>query len=170
MKAGPKRAIDDSPLRWRPRSTGSARFAAFCQRFIRVPKGAGALSPLVLRAWQRALVGSVLDADPQPRIAGWALRRGQGKSTPWSPRWASTNSCVAGRVPRSLVAAVDERQAMIVFGIAHRMVEIVSRTATLRRLGMSDDEIAEELGNVQRDARLGGDIGTGRFMTDRTDR
>ena len=51
MKAGPKRAIDDSPLRWRPRSTGSACFAAFSQRFIRVPKGAGALSPLVLRAW-----------------------------------------------------------------------------------------------------------------------
>lgn len=43
-----------------------------------------------------------------------------------------------------IVAAVDERQAMIVFGIARRMVEILSRTAILRRLGMSDDEIAEE--------------------------
>ena len=68
-----------------------------------------------------------------------------------------------------IVAAVDEGQAMIVFGIARRMVEILSRTAILRRLGMSDDEIAEELGNVQRDPRLGADIRMGRFMTDTTD-
>ena len=169
MKAGPKRAIDDSPLRWRPRSTGSARFAAFCQRFIRVPKGAGALSPLVLRAWQRALVGSVLDADPQPRIAGWALPRGQGKSTLVAALGLYELMC-GGEGATVIVAAVDERQAMIAFGTARRMVEILSRTAILRRLGMSDDEIAEELGDVQRDARLGADIRMGRFMTDTTDR
>ena len=30
MKAGPKASVDDSPLPWRPRSTGSARFGKFC--------------------------------------------------------------------------------------------------------------------------------------------
>lgn len=71
MQAGPKRPADDSPLPWRPLRKGAARFAACCRRFIRVPKGTGALQPLVLRDWQIGLVGSVLDADPQPRIAGW---------------------------------------------------------------------------------------------------
>ena len=30
MKAGPKASVDDSPLLWLPRSTGSARFGKFC--------------------------------------------------------------------------------------------------------------------------------------------
>jgi hypothetical protein len=65
MKAGPKAAVDARVLPFRRRLTGSARFAAFCQRFIRVPKGTGALSPLGLQPWQIELVGSVLDADPK---------------------------------------------------------------------------------------------------------
>ena len=81
MKAGPNAAVEPSSLPFRPRSAGSARFAVFCQRFIRVPMGTGALSPLRLRPWQIELVGSVLDADPQPRTAGWMLPRGQGKSS-----------------------------------------------------------------------------------------
>lgn len=64
VKAGPKRAVVDTVLPWRPRSTGSARFAAFCERYIRVPKGKGARKPLKPRPWQRELTGSVLDADP----------------------------------------------------------------------------------------------------------
>ena len=71
MKAGPKASVDPSRLPWRPRTTGAARFAAFSEKFIRVPKGTGALSPLTLRDWQIDLVGSVLDVEPQPRIAGW---------------------------------------------------------------------------------------------------
>ena len=81
MKAGPKAAVDQTPLPFRPRSTGAARFASFCTKFIRVPKGTGALSPMKLRPWHQDLVGSVLDADPQPRTAGWMMPRGQGKST-----------------------------------------------------------------------------------------
>jgi len=47
MKAGPKAAVDPTVLPFRPRSTGSARFAAFSTKFIKVPKGKGcALSPL----------------------------------------------------------------------------------------------------------------------------
>ena len=52
MKAGPKAAVDDSRLPLRTRSADSARLAAFCERFIRVPRGTGALGPLRPRPWQ----------------------------------------------------------------------------------------------------------------------
>lgn len=123
MKAGPKNAVDASPLPWRPRSRGSAKFAAFCKRYVRVPKGTGALSPLLLRSWQKALVGSVLNADPAPRIAGWCLPRGQGKSTLVAALGLYELMC-GGEGATVIVAAVDERQANIVFGIARRMVEL----------------------------------------------
>ena len=66
MKAGAKAAVDETQLPFCPRSTGAARFAAFCEQFVEVPKGTGALSPLRLRDWQRDLVGSVEDADVRP--------------------------------------------------------------------------------------------------------
>ncbi|MDN4518147.1 terminase large subunit [Mycolicibacterium austroafricanum] len=123
MKAGPKAAVDDSPLPWRPRSTGSARFAKFCERFVKVPKGTGALTPLRLRDWQRDLVGSVLDADPQPRTAGWMLPRGSGKSSLMAA-WGIYELFTGGEGATVCVVAVDERQAGIVFNIARRIVEL----------------------------------------------
>jgi len=102
---------------------GSARFAAFCLKFIAVPKGTGALSKLRLRDWQRELTGSVLDAVPTPRIAGWCLPRGQGKSTLVAALGLYELMC-GGEGATVIVAAVDERQAGIVFGIAKRMVEL----------------------------------------------
>lgn len=123
MKAGPKRAVDDSVLPFRPRSGGSAAFAAFCKKFIRVPKGTGALSPLALRDWQQALAGSVLDAPVRPRVAGWCLPRGQGKST-LIAALGLYELMTGGEGATVIVAAVDERQAGIVFGVAARMVEL----------------------------------------------
>ncbi|WP_078344627.1 terminase large subunit domain-containing protein [Mycobacteroides chelonae] len=123
MRAGPKRAVDDSVLPFRPRSNGSAAFAAFCKKFIRVPKGTGALSPLALRDWQRELVGSVLDAPMRPRVAGWCLPRGQGKST-LIAALGLYELMTGGEGATVIVAAVDERQAGIVFGVAARMVEL----------------------------------------------
>lgn len=123
MKAGPKAAVDPSPLPWRPRSTGSARFAAFCRRFIKVPSGTGALSPMKLRTWQRELVGSVLDALVQPRTAGWMLGRGNGKSSLMAA-WGLYELLEGGEAATIVVVAVDERQAGIIFGIARRMVEL----------------------------------------------
>lgn len=123
MKAGPKAAVDSSPLPWRPRSTGAARFARFCERFVATPKGAGALSPMRLRRWQVELCGSVLDPDPRPRLAGWMLPRGQGKSTLVAALGLYDLLC--GEEGASVVvAATDERQAGIVFRIAARMVEL----------------------------------------------
>ncbi|PJE23672.1 MAG: terminase [Mycobacterium sp.] len=123
MRAGPKRAVDDSVLPFRPRSSGSARFAAFCEKFIRVPKGTGAGGPLRLRDWQRALVSSVLDAEVQPRVAGWCLPRGQGKST-LVAALGLYELMTGGDGAAVIVAAVDERQAGIVFGVAARMVAL----------------------------------------------
>jgi hypothetical protein len=77
MKAGPKAAVDASPLPFRPRATGAARFAKFCEKYVKTPKGTGAGSPMRLRPWQVDLVGSVLDASPRPRVAGWMLARGR---------------------------------------------------------------------------------------------
>lgn len=123
MRAGPKRAVDESVLPFRPRSNGSARFAAFCEKFIRVPKGTGARGPLKLRPWQRELVGSVLDAEAQPRVAGWCLPRGQGKST-LVAALGLYELMIGGEGATVIVAAVDERQAGIVFGVAARMVAL----------------------------------------------
>ncbi len=123
MKAGPKAAVDPSALPFRPRKTGSARFEAFCSRFIVTPKGTGARSPMRLRPWQVDLVGSVLDAERRPRTAGWMMPRGQGKSTLVAA--LGLYDLMLGEEGASVVvAAVDERQAGIVFGTARRMVEL----------------------------------------------
>lgn len=102
---------------------GAARFAAFCERFIKVPKGTGARRPLKLRPWQVDLVGSVLDADPRPRLAGWMLPRGQGKST-LVAALGLYELLEGGEGASVVVAATDERQAGIVFQAAVRMVEL----------------------------------------------
>ncbi|XLW74275.1 terminase large subunit domain-containing protein [Arsenicicoccus dermatophilus] len=123
MKAGPKGAVDPSPLPLRTRATGAARFARFCQRYIVTPKGTGARSPMKLRPWQVELVGSVLDADPRPRTAGWMMPRGQGKSTLVAA--LGLYDLILGDEGAEVdVVAVDERQAGIVFGTAARMVEL----------------------------------------------
>lgn len=125
MRAGPKAAVDASPLPFRTRKVGAARFAAFCERFVVTPKGTGARQAMRLRPWQVALVGSVLDADPRPRLAGWMMPRGQGKSTLVAALGLYDLMCgVEGA--SVVVAACDERQSRIVFGIAARMVELHS--------------------------------------------
>jgi phage terminase large subunit-like protein len=129
MPAGPKRAVDPSVLPWRPRSTGSPRFAKFCETYIVVPKGTGARSPLILRDWQRDLVGSVLDAIPQPRTAAWTLGRGNGKSTLLAA-WGIYEMLEGGEGATVIVCAVDERQAGLIFGIAVRMVELNDELAS----------------------------------------
>ncbi|OBB57956.1 hypothetical protein A5757_19260 [Mycobacterium sp. 852013-51886_SCH5428379] len=47
---------------------------------------------------------------------------------------------------------------------------LLSRRATLARIGMSQDEIDAELAAIDRDAQVGQDIKFGRFMADMTDR
>jgi phage terminase large subunit-like protein len=118
MKAGPKSAVDASPLPWHPHGSESARFAQFCRKFLRLADG----KPLILRAWQRELVASVWDADPRPRLAGWALARGNAKST-LAAAMAVYVFMTGGDDTSVDVVAVDERQAGIVFGMCARFVE-----------------------------------------------
>lgn len=123
MKAGPKAAVDPSPLPFVSDAVGAARFAEFCEQFIVTPKGTGAREPMLLRPWQVELVGSILDPAPRPRLAGWMLPRGQGKSTLVAA--LGLYDLLLGEEGASVVvAATDERQAGIVFRCAVRMVEL----------------------------------------------
>lgn len=123
MRSGRKAAVDPSPLPFNTRLKGSRRFRKFVNEFIVTPKGTGARQTMRLRDWQMELVGSVLDADPRPRTAGWMLPRGQGKSTLVAA--LGLYDLMLGEEGASIiVAAVDERQAGIVFKAASRMVEL----------------------------------------------
>ncbi|TYL55750.1 terminase [Nocardioides sp. BGMRC 2183] len=124
MKAGPKAAVSADPLPFHPLSLlPSERFAAFCDEFIVTPKGTGAREPMRLRPWQLELVASVFDASPRPRTAGWMMPRGQGKSTLVAA--LGLYDLMLGEEGASVVvAAVDERQAGIIFKTATRMVEL----------------------------------------------
>jgi phage terminase large subunit-like protein len=123
MRAGPKAAVDSAPLPFRSRKSGAARFGAFCERYVVVPKGKGALRPLRLRPWQLDLVGSVLDTVPAPRLAGWMLPRGQGKTTV-NAALGLYDLMLGAEGASIVVAACDERQAGLCFNIARRMVEL----------------------------------------------
>src|SRR5215213_11565040 len=100
MKAGPKSAVDDSPLPLRGSRRRELAVSRFATDYVRVPRGHGARKPLRLRRWQRSLIAATWDARPRPRLAGWMLPRGQGKSSltavlalyelvagPRAPRW-----------------------------------------------------------------------------------
>lgn len=123
MKAGPKAAVDASVLPFRSSKTGAARFEAFTAKYVMTPKGTGARKAMRLRPWQVELVASILDPDPRPRIAGWMLPRGQGKST-LVAALGLYDLMLGEEGAQVVVAATDERQAGIVLGAARRMVEL----------------------------------------------
>jgi hypothetical protein len=66
VKAGPKAAVDGSPLPLAIRRHRSAAVARFARDYIVVPRGHGARKPLRLRPWQRELVAFACLA------AGWS--------------------------------------------------------------------------------------------------
>src|SRR5918994_3560105 len=123
MKAGPKTAVDGSPLPLRGPSRRELAVARFATDYIRVPRGHGVRKPLRLRPWQRELVASTWDARPRPRLAGWMLPRGQGKSSLTAV--LALHELLAGEEgAQVVVVATDERQAGIVHRVASRMVEL----------------------------------------------
>lgn len=140
MKAGPKAAVDPSPLPMaRAPQGGAARLVAFVERYCRAPKGTGARKPLRLRGWQRDLVASVWDAEPRPRVAGWMLPRGQGKST-LVAALGLYDLMLGDEGAQVVVVASDERQAGIVFAAATRMVELDERLSA--RVQLYKDRLA----------------------------
>lgn len=123
IRPGKKASVNEDPLVFGTRALGADRFARFTEKFIFTPKGTGALRPMKLRPWQVDLVGSVLDPVQRPRTAGWMMPRGQGKSTLVAA--LGLYDLMLGEEGASVVvAAVDERQAGIVFKTAARMVEL----------------------------------------------
>jgi phage terminase large subunit-like protein len=123
VKAGPKAAVDSSRLPFRSRHHGGERFAAFCRSYITVPKGHGALRRLRPRPWQVDLVNSVWGAEVRPRLAGWMLPRGQGK-TSLAGALALYDLLCGDEGASVIVVAVDERQAGLCMRAATRMVEL----------------------------------------------
>jgi phage terminase large subunit-like protein len=120
---GPKSDVEASPLPFKSRLAGVRRFEAFCKQHIVVPKGHGVRKPLKLRPWQRDLYSSVLDASPMPRLAGWMLPRGQGKTSSIAA-FGLYDLMLGAEGASVVVAACDERQASLCFNIARRMVEL----------------------------------------------
>jgi phage terminase large subunit-like protein len=123
VKAGPKAAVEASRLPFRSRHQGAERFAAFCRSYVVVPKGHGARRRLRLRPWQVELVASVMDATPRPRLAGWMLPRGAGK-TSLTAALALYDVLLGAEGASIVVVATDERQAGLCFRTAARMVEL----------------------------------------------
>jgi phage terminase large subunit-like protein len=123
MRAGPKRAVDASPLPLRGSRRRELAVARFASDYVRVPRGHGARKPLRLRPWQRSLIAATWDRRPRPRLAGWMLPRGQGKSSLTAV--LALYELVAGAEgAQVVVVATDERQAGIVHRVASRMVEL----------------------------------------------
>jgi phage terminase large subunit-like protein len=123
VKAGPKSAVDGSPLHLRGSRRRELAVARFATDYVRVPRGHGVRKPLRLRPWQRALVAATWDARPAPRVAGWMLPRGQGK-TSLTAVLALYELLVGAEGAQVVVVATDERQAGLTFRIAVRMVEL----------------------------------------------
>ena len=124
VKVGRKGALEngDKLLPFRPTSTvESVRFLAFCDKFLRVPKGTGARGKLHMRPFQVEIAETILDSGA--RTVGLMMPRGQGKTT--------LNAAIAlyvlftqGEGANVDVFAVDERQAGLAFSAARRMVEL----------------------------------------------
>ena len=95
----------------------------FALDHVRVPRGHGVRKPFRLRPWQRELVALTWDAKPKPRLAGWMLPRGQGK-TSLVAVLALYELFAGADGAQVVVVATDERQAGLSFRAAVRMVEL----------------------------------------------
>jgi phage terminase large subunit-like protein len=123
MKAGPKAGVDGSALPLRGSRRRELAVARFATDYIRAPRGHGVRKPLKLRSWQRALIAATWDQRPAPRIAGWMLPRGQGK-TSLTAVLALYELLAGAEGAQVVVVATDERQAGLCHRIASRMVEL----------------------------------------------
>jgi phage terminase large subunit-like protein len=123
VKAGPKAAVDGTPLPLRGSRRRELAVARFAADYIRVPRGHGVRKPLRLRPWQRELIAATWDQRPRPRLAGWMLPRGQGK-TSLTAVLALYELLAGADGAQVVVVATDERQAGLTFRIAVRMVEL----------------------------------------------
>lgn len=142
MKAGPKPAASRRAL---PSSVDAAGVppeeacAAWLARWVRVPRGTGAGGPLILRPWQRRIVGELL--DPPTRLAVFVAGRGNGKSG--LAAGLALHHIVTGELgATAAVVATDERAAARLLRTATLIVE---RSPSLtKRLTVYADRIVFE--------------------------
>lgn len=122
MAAGPKKAITAGPLdvSGLPKAR-AARRIAFIEQFVIVPKGFGAGKPVKLRAFQKDIIRGAMGKGVRTSLV--SLPRGNGKSG--LAAMLSLAELFAGPMSAEvLVVASDQRQAMIVFRMARRMIEL----------------------------------------------
>lgn len=135
MRRGPKGDVDESPLPFRSRKTGVARFEAFVSRYLIVPKGRGANKPMQLRPWQVEMLRPFLDPDPRPVIGAIMGPRGLGKTGLFAALGLYELFCGpdGNEIP---IVAVDERMAGRLLKPAADMVllneELASRAVVYR--------------------------------------
>lgn len=122
MAAGPKKAITAGPLNLealpRPRA---ARYVRFIEDYLTVPKGYGAGKPVRLRPFQKQIIRGAFAKRVRTGLV--SMPRGNAKSA--LAAMLSLAELFAG--PESaevIVVASDQRQAMIVFRMAARMIEL----------------------------------------------
>ncbi len=124
MRAGPKREVTAPRLDLsRLPEGGAERVCAFVEGYLTVPKGTGALKPVLLRPWQRDLISGMFD-DPRPRQGLLSVPRGNGKTA--LAAFLAAYALFADEVEGAQVLCVasDERQAGLVFHAVRRMVEL----------------------------------------------
>jgi phage terminase large subunit-like protein len=123
VRAGPKSDVDPSALPLRGSKRRELAVARFAADYVRVPRGHGVRKPLRLRPWQRELIAATWDSRPRPRVAGWMLGRGNGK-TSMCAVLALYELLAGAEGAQVVVVATDERQASLAFRAAARMVEL----------------------------------------------
>lgn len=122
------KAVDDSPLPWRPKTeTKAEEFEYFCRRFLKVGKGGQKLKPLILRPWQQEVYGDILNSST--RLACLLIGRGNGKSSILGAI-AVWELFTYGESAQIVVCASDQRQAGIIFNAARRYIELAPELAS----------------------------------------
>lgn len=122
MKSGAKGTIKAEPLDFSDYPAGrAARRLKFIADYLMVPKGVGAREPVNLRPFQTELIEGAY--APGIRTGLVSLPRGNGKSA-LAAMLALAELFVGPDSPEVLTVASDVRQAMIIFRMAKRMVEL----------------------------------------------
>jgi phage terminase large subunit-like protein len=117
----PRRRVDLSPLGWKLPARGPKRAAAFMGR-LTVPRGHGALKPMVLESWQLDVLDGLL-GEPRPRTGVVCIGRGNGKTgfaVALGLYLALADGTPGAQV---LIVSATERQAVECIRYATKMVE-----------------------------------------------
>ena len=121
-KAGPKARISVGPLDFKGWPRGRAeRRMRFISKYLITPRGVGASMPFRLRPWQKDITRGAFAAGVRTGLI--SLPRANGK-TMYAAALAVAELWLGPPSAEVLVVASDQRQAMITFRYAKRMIEL----------------------------------------------